>query len=44
VEEAVAASAVSADGVVTADCAYRVYDFVDIHQQLVYLADKLPEG
>ena len=37
---------VSFDGVVTADCAYRVgVDFVDMgYQEIVYLADKLPEG
>jgi ribose transport system substrate-binding protein len=37
---------VSWDGIVTAECAYRVgVDFVDMgYQQLVYLADKLPEG
>ena len=37
---------VSFDGIVTADCAYRVgVDFVDMgYQEVVYLADKLPEG
>ena len=37
---------VSFDGIVTADCAYRVgVDFVDMgYQELVFLADKLPEG
>jgi ribose transport system substrate-binding protein len=48
VEEACAQGipVVSFDGIVTADCAYRVgVDFVDMgYQQLVYLADKLPEG
>ena len=37
---------VSWDNTVTAECAYRVgVDFVDMgYQQIVYLADKLPEG
>ncbi len=37
---------VSFDGVVTAECAYRVgVDFVDMgYQEIVYLVDKLPEG
>lgn len=48
VEEACAQGipVVSFDGIVTADCAYRVgVDFVDMgYQELVFLADKLPEG
>ena len=48
VEEACAQGipVVSFDGTVTADCAYRIgVDFVDMgYQELVFLADKLPEG
>jgi ribose transport system substrate-binding protein len=48
VEEACAQGipVVSFDGIVTAECAYRVgVDFVDMgYQELVFLADKLPEG
>ena len=48
VEEACAQDipVVSWDGIVTAECAYRVgVDFVDMgYQELVFLADKLPEG
>jgi ribose transport system substrate-binding protein len=48
VEEACAQGipVVSFDGIVTADCAYRVgVDFVDMgYQELVFLADALPEG
>jgi ribose transport system substrate-binding protein len=48
VEEACAQGipVVSFDGVVTAECAYRVgVDFVDMgYQELVFLAEKLPEG
>ncbi len=37
---------VSFDGIVTAECAYRVgVDFVDMgYQEIVYLADTLPDG
>jgi ribose transport system substrate-binding protein len=48
VEEACAQGipVVSFDGIVTAECAYRVgVDFVDMgYQEVVFLADKLPEG
>jgi ribose transport system substrate-binding protein len=48
VEEACAQGipVVSFDGIVTADCAYRIgVDFVDMgYQEVVFLADKLPEG
>ena len=48
VEEACAQGipVVSFDGIVTADCAYRVgVDFVDMgYQELVFLAEALPEG
>jgi ribose transport system substrate-binding protein len=48
VEEACAQGipVVSFDGIVTADCAYRVgVDFVDMgYQEVVFLADQLPEG
>ena len=48
VEEACAQGipVVSFDGIVTADCAYRVgVDFVDMgYQELVFLADQMPEG
>ncbi len=48
VEEACAQGipGVSFDGIVTADCAYRVgVDFVDMgYQEVVFLADQLPEG
>jgi ribose transport system substrate-binding protein len=48
VEEACAQGipVVSFDGIVTADCAYRVgVDFVDMgYQEIVFLADMLPEG
>jgi ribose transport system substrate-binding protein len=48
VEEACAQGipVVSFDGIVTADCAYRVgVDFVDMgYQELVFLAEQLPEG
>jgi ribose transport system substrate-binding protein len=48
VEEACAQGipVVSFDGIVTAECAYRVgVDFVDMgYQEIVFLADKLPEG
>jgi len=48
VEEACAQGipVVSFDGIVTADCAYRVgVDFVDMgYQELVFLADQLPDG
>jgi ribose transport system substrate-binding protein len=48
VEEACAQGipVVSFDGIVTAECAYRVgVDFVDMgYQQIVFLAEKLPDG
>jgi ribose transport system substrate-binding protein len=48
VEEACAQGipVVSFDGIVTAECAYRVgVDFVDMgYQEVVFLADQLPEG
>ena len=48
VEEACAQGipVVSFDGIVTADCAYRIaVDFIDMgYQEIVFLADKLPEG